>query len=248
VPCVRPFTKGVCRCFQCRDRPCTHPLCEEQRRASASALLVDNTALSVPEVSCCCRTFYNKFASTWVGQANTADGQYNTRDGTTSVCFQCREAINAPHGSHCCWWVFPDMPEGVAYRTENMPLHITGGVSYGTGTAATGPAPAATGPAPAATGPAPAATGPAPPAPAQAALPLNKTLLPSDASSVNKYACRKCGSTVKKRPREYEGGTEPHDWWWCADCRKNTKKPSAAEIRNVKAARGSTSIRSFLKK
>ena len=152
------------------------------------------------------------------------DKSARTYYGDRRVCFPCKEAIEAKHGARCCWWQWSNVP-------DDGPAPVLAASAYRTEIMPPGPA----------LGPAPGhASGPA--------LVYPKTHLPADASSPTSYICRQCACTVKKRPREYENGPEPHNWWWCKDCRETVKKPSAAELRRVRAATGTFNIKTFFKK
>lgn len=43
------------------------------------------------------------------------------------------------------------------------------------------------------------------------------------------FNCRKCQQCVGIKPRPYENGIEPEDWWWCVTCRKNKPKQTAKQ-------------------
>jgi hypothetical protein len=38
------------------------------------------------------------------------------------------------------------------------------------------------------------------------------------------WLCRRCGAPVAARPRAFEGGAEPEDWWWCRGCQAKRQK------------------------
>lgn len=44
--------------------------------------------------------------------------------------------------------------------------------------------------------------------------------VPIDHHDKSGWNCRKCNQWISSQPREYEGGTEPDDWWWCRTCQK----------------------------
>jgi hypothetical protein len=55
------------------------------------------------------------------------------------------------------------------------------------------------------------------------------------------WLCRRCGAPVAARPRAFEGGAEPADWWWCRACQRrgaqNAAKSAAQHARPAKRAR-----------
>ncbi len=43
------------------------------------------------------------------------------------------------------------------------------------------------------------------------------------------WLCRRCGAPVAARPRAFEGGAEPVDWWWCRGCQAKRRKTEKTE-------------------
>jgi len=146
------------------------------------------------------------------------DKSARTYYGDRRVCFPCKEAIEAKHGARCCWWQWSNVADDATTAELAASAYRTEIMPKGLLDDDNGLVHS--------TGAVYSTPGPGP----------------------MSYVCRKCASTVRKRPREYENGTEPHDWWWCADCRKTVPKPSAFETRRAKAAKGSASITLFMKK
>lgn len=52
------------------------------------------------------------------------------------------------------------------------------------------------------------------------------------------WECRRCQKWISHAPQEYRGQSEPHDWWWCFECKKSCEKKlslSEKRIANVAA-------------
>tara|TARA_Y100000389_G_scaffold192889_2_gene220993 strand:+ start:30548 stop:31900 length:1353 start_codon:yes stop_codon:yes gene_type:complete len=68
------------------------------------------------------------------------------------------------------------------------------------------------------------------------AEPLGKNFQFLDDYNVG-WNCHRCQNWISHPPREYEGKDEPHDWWWCFDCKKSCQKTlSVSEKKIAKVA------------
>ena len=70
--------------------------------------------------------------------------------------------------------------------------------------------------------------------------------LPVDYDSKIGWNCTKCYEWIPRLPREYVGGPEPDDWWWCLSCRKNRPKMTAQAKKIEAINRQIKDIRSLL--
>ena len=52
-----------------------------------------------------------------------------------------------------------------------------------------------------------------------------------------KWECTKCSKQVFARAREFVGGLEPEDWWWCRACQATAASAVAAAAAAKKTAR-----------
>jgi hypothetical protein len=50
------------------------------------------------------------------------------------------------------------------------------------------------------------------------------------------FACRKCGAIVRIAAREFQGGPEPVDWWWCKACKESGADGSGGKTVKEKRA------------
>lgn len=60
------------------------------------------------------------------------------------------------------------------------------------------------------------------------------------------WACRHCGEWIDRAPRDFVGKDEPHDWWWCFQCRKTVKKPTKKELMRKREIDSNTKLDAFL--
>lgn len=60
------------------------------------------------------------------------------------------------------------------------------------------------------------------------------------------WECTRCQSWVPRAPRQYRGGEEPWDWWFCFDCKAKAVKPSAKVLREERLAKGCHRITQFV--
>ena len=68
------------------------------------------------------------------------------------------------------------------------------------------------------------------------AEPLGKNFQFLDDYNVG-WVCHRCQKWISHPSREYEGKDEPHDWWWCFDCKKSCQKTlSVSEKKIAKVA------------
>lgn len=50
------------------------------------------------------------------------------------------------------------------------------------------------------------------------------------------FACRRCGEIVRIAAREFKGGVEPVDWWWCKACKESGAEGSGGKTVKEKRA------------
>ena len=62
------------------------------------------------------------------------------------------------------------------------------------------------------------------------------------------WTCRRCSEWVPRAPRQFRGGEEPWDWWYCFDCKAKAVKPSAKVLKEQRVAAGCQQIGVYFKK
>ena len=50
------------------------------------------------------------------------------------------------------------------------------------------------------------------------------------------WSCTRCQAWVPRPPREFRGGEEPWDWWFCFECKAKAVKPPAKQLAEAKLA------------
>ena len=73
------------------------------------------------------------------------------------------------------------------------------------------------------------------------------TALGKDNSDVG-WTCTRCSTWVPRAPRQYRGGEEPWDWWFCFDCKAKAVKPSAKVLKERRLAEGCRWMDDFVSK